>query len=99
MVNALKEKERLVLRLIQDNPYLSQQEMAEKLGMSRPALANTICALIKKGEIIGRAYVLPKRQAIVMIGGANVDRKFHLEGKTQYKTQNILFLGIPLNLL
>ena len=84
----MKEKERLVLRLIQDNPYLSQQEMAEKLGMSRPALANTICALIKKGEIIGRAYVLPKRQAIVMIGGANVDRKFHLEGTVQPATSN-----------
>ena len=87
-MSTLKEKERLVLRLIQENPYLSQQEMAEKLGMSRPALANTICALIKKGEVVGRAYVLPKRQAIVTIGGANVDRKFHIEGTVQLATSN-----------
>ena len=53
--------------------------MAEN-GMSRPALANTIPRLIKQGEIVGRAYVLPKRNAIIAIGGANVDRKFHIEG-------------------
>lgn len=87
-MNALKEKEQLVLRLIKENPYLSQQEMAEKLGMSRPALANTISALIKQGEVVGRAYVLPKRQAIVTIGGANVDRKFHIEGAVQLATSN-----------
>ncbi|MGM9944031.1 MAG: carbohydrate kinase [Lysinibacillus sp.] len=87
-MSVLKEKERLVLQLIQENPYLSQQEMAKKLGMSRPALANTISSLIKQGEIVGRAYVLPKRQAIVTIGGANVDRKFHIEGTVQLATSN-----------
>ena len=84
----MKEKEQLVLQLIQENPFLSQQQMAEKLGMSRPALANTISSLIKQGEVVGRAYVLPKRQAIVAIGGANVDRKFHIEGTVQLATSN-----------
>ena len=84
----MNEKEQLVLKLIQENPYLSQQEMAERLGMSRPALANTISSLIKQGEVVGRAYVLPKRQAIVAIGGANVDRKFHIEGSVQLATSN-----------
>ncbi|WP_431027996.1 carbohydrate kinase [Lysinibacillus sp. LZ02] len=84
----MNEKEQLVLRLIQENPYLSQQEMAERLGMSRPALANTVSSLIRKGEVIGRAYVLPRRQAIVTIGGANVDRKFHVEGAVQLATSN-----------
>ena len=87
-MNILKEKEQLVLQLIQENPYLSQQEMAEKLGMSRPALANTISSLIKQGEVVGRAYVLPKRQAIITIGGANIDRKFHIEGTIQLATSN-----------
>ena len=87
-MNNLNEKEQLVLQLIQENPYLSQQEMAERLGMSRPALANTISSLIKQGEVVGRAYVLPKRQAIVTIGGANVDRKFHIEESVQLATSN-----------
>lgn len=84
----MNEKERLVYQLIKKNPYLSQQEMAEQLGMSRPALANTISALIKKGEIIGRAYVLPQKNRIIAIGGANVDRKFHIEGQVQLGTSN-----------
>ena len=63
----MNEKEQLVLELIRENPYLSQQEMAEKVGLSRPALANIISSLIKRGQIIGRAYVLPERQAIIAV--------------------------------
>ncbi len=84
----MNEKEQLVLQMIKNNPFLSQQEMAEALNMSRPALANTISGLTKKGEIIGRAYVLPERNSIFAIGGANVDRKFHLDGHVQYGTSN-----------
>lgn len=57
----MNEKEKLIFQLIKRNPYLSQQEMAEQLGMSRPALANMISSLIKRGEILGRAYVLPEK--------------------------------------
>ncbi|MEO4055436.1 carbohydrate kinase [Solibacillus sp. CAU 1738] len=84
----MNEKEKLVLQCIHDNPYLSQQEMADNLNMSRPALANTISSLIKKGEIIGRAYVLPHKGTIVAIGGANVDRKFHITDEVQLATSN-----------
>lgn len=58
---SVNEKELLVLQAIKNNPFLSQQEMAEQLSMSRPALANIISGLIKKGEIVGRAYVLPEK--------------------------------------
>lgn len=84
----MNEKEQLVLGLIRENPYLSQQEMAEKVGLSRPALANIISSLTKKGEVLGRAYILPEKKAIVAIGGANVDRKFHIEGTVQLETSN-----------
>lgn len=84
----VNEKEQLVLQLIKSNPFLSQQEMAEQLNMSRPALANIISGLIKKGEVVGRAYVLPEKNSIIAIGGANLDRKFHLEGSVQYGTSN-----------
>lgn len=87
-VSLLNDKEQLVLQMIIDNPYLSQQEMASKLNMSRPALANTISSLIKKGEVIGRAYVLPEKNTIISIGGANVDRKFHVEGNVRLATSN-----------
>ncbi|SOC00010.1 sugar/nucleoside kinase (ribokinase family) [Ureibacillus xyleni] len=84
----MNDKEQLVLQTIKKNPYLSQNEMANQLNMSRPNLANIISGLIKKGEIIGRAYVLPEENEIIAIGGANVDRKFHIDGKVQYGTSN-----------
>lgn len=84
----MNEKEQLVLQTIKNNPYLSQQEMAKVLDIARPTLANIISGLIKKGEIIGRAYVLPERNSIFAIGGANVDRKFHIDGKVQHGTSN-----------
>ncbi|WP_042478898.1 carbohydrate kinase [Bacillus ndiopicus] len=84
----MNDKEKLVLQLIQENPYLSQQEMAKNLNMSRPTLANIISGLIKKGEIVGRAYVLPEKQSIIAIGGANVDRKLHITNKVQLATSN-----------
>lgn len=84
----MNEKEKLVFQLIKKNPYSTQQEMAEQLGMSRPALANMISSLIKRGEIIGRAYVLPEKNQIITIGGANVDRKYTIEGNTQLGTSN-----------
>jgi pseudouridine kinase len=88
-VNVLvNEKELLVLQTIKNNPFLSQQEMAQVLNMSRPTLANIISGLTKKGEIVGRAYVLPERNSIFAIGGANVDRKFHVDGRVQYGTSN-----------
>ncbi|KGR89981.1 carbohydrate kinase [Ureibacillus massiliensis 4400831 = CIP 108448 = CCUG 49529] len=85
----MNDKEKQVIDMIKANPYLSQQEMATQLNISRPALANIISGLMKKGEIVGRAYILPKKDAIVVIGGANVDRKFHLNNEVRYGTSNI----------
>lgn len=89
----MNEKEKMVLDLIKQDAFLSQQEMAEQLQMSRPALANIISGLIKKGEIIGRAYVLPEKDSIVAIGGANVDRKFYIQGSVQLGTSNPVHLS------
>lgn len=84
----LSEKERQVLLLLKENPYYGQQEMAEILQISRPTLANIISSLIKKGEIVGRGYVLKEHNEILAIGGANVDRKFRIEGAEQLGTSN-----------
>lgn len=84
----LNEKEQRVLKLVRTNPFLSQQDMADQLKMSRPTLANIISGLIKKGKIIGRAYVLPTTKEVICIGGANIDRKFHLDGEVAMGTSN-----------
>lgn len=84
----MNRNEQKILALIERNPYLSQQEMADALGISRPSLANLISGLIKQGRILGRAYVLPEENAILCIGGANVDRKFHLKAPPVHGTSN-----------
>lgn len=84
----MNQKEVEVLELIRRNPYLSQQEMAERLNMSRPSLANFISNLMRQGKILGRAYVLPEEKTVICIGGANVDRKFLMDRPAQMGTSN-----------
>lgn len=84
----MNQKEAEVLELIRRNPYLSQQEMAEQLNMSRPSLANFISNLMRQGKILGRAYVLPEEKTVICIGGANVDRKFLMDQPAQMGTSN-----------
>lgn len=88
MPEKINEKEQILLDLIRKNPYVSQQELAEILGLSRPSIANMISSLIKKGFILGRAYILSESQQVICIGGANIDRKFHIKEKTQLGTSN-----------
>ncbi|WP_075983444.1 carbohydrate kinase [Bacillus massilinigeriensis] len=84
----MTEKEQALFDIVKTNPYISQQELADALGLSRPSVANMISGLMKKGYIIGRAYVLKESQQIICIGGANVDRKFYIKEKAQLGTSN-----------
>lgn len=45
----MNERERKLFQLIKNNPYISQQELAEALDLSRPSVANLISGLMKKG--------------------------------------------------
>ncbi|KSU61925.1 sugar kinase [[Bacillus] enclensis] len=84
----MNEKEKLLLTLIEGNPFMSQQELAEKSGMSRSAVAGYISNLIKEGRILGRAYVLPGKKGVMCIGGANIDRKLQLHDEFLPETSN-----------
>ena len=68
-------KEKQILHHIKINPFISQQELSAKVGLSRSAVANYIANLTKRGEIKGRAYILQEESSIVCIGGANTGRK------------------------
>jgi pseudouridine kinase len=71
-------KKQQLYELIRANPFISQQELATTLGLSRPAVANYIAGLIRERKLLGRAYVLPvlpDRRPITCIGAANLDRK------------------------
>jgi pseudouridine kinase len=71
------KKDRL-LALIRANPAVSQQALADALGLSRSAVAGHIAALIRERRLLGRAYVLPDplpERRLLCIGAANIDRK------------------------
>ena len=84
----LSLNEQKVLQAIQQNPYRSQQEIADLLEMNRSTVANVISSLIQKRELMGRAYVVNNKSCVYCIGGMNVDRKFQLLGSMQLKTSN-----------
>lgn len=69
------EKEQQILHYIRQNPFITQQELADRMGISRSAVAGYIASLTKRGEIKGRAYILRDEGLITCMGGANLDRK------------------------
>ncbi|QCT74170.1 carbohydrate kinase [Macrococcoides canis] len=84
----MNKNEQEILERIRENPFISQQELSELIGLSRPAVANIISGLIKKEYVQGKAYVLNDNYPIVCIGAANVDRKFHVDGNLILETSN-----------
>ncbi|QHS23411.1 winged helix-turn-helix transcriptional regulator [Virgibacillus sp. MSP4-1] len=81
-------KDQHILALIKENPFISQQELSKKLGISRSAVAGYISNLMKRGEIVGRAYIVREESRITCIGGANIDRKSQTMKSIQYGTSN-----------
>ena len=69
----MTQRERQILQLIESNPLISQQEIAQKMGITRSSVAVHISNLTKKGCIAGRGYVLRSGSYAVVVGGVNVD--------------------------
>ena len=69
----MTQRERQILRLIEADPMISQQEVADQLGITRSSAAVHISNLIKKGHIAGKGYVLRSGSYAVVVGGVNVD--------------------------
>ncbi len=69
----MTQRERQILQLIESNPMISQQEIAERMGITRSSVAVHISNLTRKGCIAGRGYVLRSGSYAVVAGGVNVD--------------------------
>ena len=69
----MTQRERQVLQLIEADPMISQQELADKLGITRSSAAVHISNLCKKGYIAGKGYVLRSGTYVVVVGGVNID--------------------------
>jgi len=81
-------KKQQLLELIRANPFISQQDLAAELGLSRSAVAGYIAGLIRERKLLGRAYVLPDRRSVVCMGAANLDRKLRSLAPLALHTSN-----------
>ena len=83
----LSKKDQLY-ELIRANPFISQQDLAVQLRLSRSAVAGYIAGLIRDRRLLGRGYVLPDNRPIVCLGAANLDRKLRSHATLKMGTSN-----------
>lgn len=71
----MTKREQELLNIIKENPYISQNELADLLDIKRSSVAVHISNLIKKGYLVGRAYVISSNLSkdVCVIGGCNID--------------------------
>ncbi|MGL5175640.1 MAG: carbohydrate kinase [Cetobacterium sp.] len=69
----MTNREKEILKWIEENPFISQSELAEKADIARSSVAVHISNLIKKGKIIGKGYIIQKKSFTTVIGGTNID--------------------------
>ncbi len=69
----MTKRERQLLNWIEENPLISQRELAEKAGVTRSSVAVHISNLMKKGYITGKGYILQTTPYVTVAGGVNVD--------------------------
>ena len=69
----MTQRERQILKWIEENPMISQQELADKAGITRSSAAVHISNLMKQGHIAGKGYIVRTAPYAVVVGGVNLD--------------------------
>ena len=69
----MTQRERQILKWIEENPLISQQELADRAGITRSSVAVHISNLMKQGHIAGKGYIVSTAPYAVVIGGVNMD--------------------------
>ena len=69
----MTERESEIFHIIQQNPAISQNELAAKLNLARSSVAVHIANLQKKGYILGKGYIVNESAYVLGVGAANVD--------------------------
>ena len=69
----MTQRERQILNWIEADPMISQQELAERAGITRSSVAVHISNLMKKGCIAGKGYIVTRSPYVTVAGGMNMD--------------------------
>ncbi|OPJ62406.1 PfkB family carbohydrate kinase [Clostridium oryzae] len=84
----MTNREKEILKLIKDDPLISQQQLADILGITRSSVAVHITNLLKKGYIKGKGYIVTESPYITVIGGSNIDIQGFPNNKMIFKDSN-----------
>ena len=69
----MTQRERQILNWIEADPMISQQELANRAGITRSSVAVHISHLMKKGCIAGKGYIVTRSPYVTVVGGMNMD--------------------------
>ena len=69
----MTQRERQILNWIEADPMISQQELANRAGITRSSVAVHISNLMKKGCIAGKGYIVTRSPYVTVVGGMNMD--------------------------
>nr|WP_308582734.1 PfkB family carbohydrate kinase [uncultured Gardnerella sp.] len=69
----MTEREQQILAWIQQNPMISQQELANLAGITRSGIAAHISNLIRKGYLRGKGYIVTPPSYVTVVGGISMD--------------------------
>ena len=90
----MTEREREILHLIRENPMISQEEIAKKIGITRTSVAVHISNIMKKGIILGKGYIINESPYIMVIGGTNVDIQGFSRSELRAHDSNPGYVGV-----
>ncbi len=85
----MTQREQEILTILKKNPTISQQELADSLGITRSSVAVHITNLLKKGYILGKGYVVKDNPYVCVIGGSNIDIQGFPRNKLIMRDSNI----------
>ncbi|WP_054694720.1 PfkB family carbohydrate kinase [Syntrophomonas palmitatica] len=69
----LTSREKEIYEVIKKEPLISQEELANRFGITRSSAAVHISNLMKKGIVLGKGYVINEQVSVVVIGESCVD--------------------------
>ncbi len=69
----MTQREKEIFKIIQESPLIEQNEIAQRLNITRSSVAVHIANLQKKGYVLGRGYLVKEEDYVVGVGAANVD--------------------------
>lgn len=84
----LSSNEKLIIELLKLDPFLTQQEIADRLNINRSTVASLISNLMQKKVLLGRAYIMNQASKVICIGAMNIDRKLTIEDTVVARTSN-----------